>query len=245
MAKALALAALMTFALSGVGNAIDPPTIRAYFPLHDRDQWSYILEKETEHGINPPMETIPGPIEDVRVKSSYRNEAGREVFVLSNYIFQLGSGDTQFMATPLSPEVLELSGNQAEVWYRFMQGSAISIPDFASDCIHGSLGTVIRQVDTGVPAGFFRNCLVVRYDQSPCVKAGLVKEVFAPEVGLIQRVITNSDGSMETWSLNRAQVGGRVYAPFPGDPDSSDRGAAAAPALEASSWGHIKSVYEN
>ena len=242
---ALAMAALITLALSQVGIAATHPLIRMYFPLNHGDRWSFVLEAESQQGKTHPTQDYPNPIEDVT--ASKLDESGRDIFVLSNYTFQLGSGDTQFFASRTNPEVMELSFDRTGVWYRFEEGQAISIPEFANDCIHGSKGTVLRRTNIAVPVGYLRNCLEISYTQTPCLKAGLVKEVFAPEIGLVQRTIANSDGSVEIWSLRRAEVNGRVYPRTGGDsdPDPTDRGVATSPTLQSSSWGSIKAVFEN
>lgn len=243
---ALATTALITLALSQVVIAAPHPLIRMYFPLHDGDRWSFVLETDAQQGRINPTQDYPNPLEDVAVTNSERDaDSGSEVFQLSNYTFQLGNGDdTQFMVSRRA-EVVEVDGNQTGVWYRFEQGSPISIPEFANDCIHGSKGTVIRQTNIVVPAGYFRNCMEISYAQTPCLKAGLVKEVFAPEVGLVQRTIINADGGVENWSLKRAEVGGRAYPSGTINPVPADRGAASSPTLQSSSWGSIKVVFEN
>lgn len=47
-----------------------------------------------------------------------------------------------------------------------------------------------------------------------CADFGLVREVFAPGIGLIERTVVSLRGE-ETWSLAYAEVGGRVWGATP------------------------------
>jgi hypothetical protein len=241
--KALALAAVFSIALSHVLAAAPSPLISKYFPLNEGDRWVYV---KSVQGFNRPTQS-PYPMEEVQVTSRQLIE-GEEIFAVSNYTFQLGSGTTSF-ASAVDGPVVELFGAQVGTWYRFEVGQTVNLPEFASDCIHGSQGAVLDRHNYTVPAGSFADCLEIRYTAVPCAEKGLVSETFAPSIGLIERRIKNENGGTDIWALKYARVNGYVFTgptPEPRIP-AEERHALTSPAtgVEESSWGRIKSTYTN
>lgn len=237
---ATVLATFLALTLSQIAAAVPSPVINKYFPLHEGDRWVYV---KSVHEFNPTPR--PYPMEEVQVIGRERIE-GEEVFSVSNYTFQLGSGTTIFANSVTGP-VIERFGAQTGTWYRFEAGKTVNLPEFANDCIHGSQGAVLDRHNYTVPAGSFADCLKISYTAVPCMEKRLVSETFAPSVGLIERQIKNADGGIDVWALKYARVNGYVFTGPTQEPriPSEDRHALTSPTdrIEQSSWGRIKGIY--
>jgi len=180
-----------------------------YFPLHEGDRWVYL---KTGDQLSP---LVGSEAVVVRVTESHQMGEDQTVYHLDNYMFPLSGQPTQFYNQ--SPgEAFEVVQEETGLWYPWWKFSLpvetpILIPDLYTDCLHGSIGIYLGGPTTiTVPAGTFERSVTIHYSSTPCADNGLVHEVFAPEVGLIERTTTSFVGEV-TWSLVYAYVGGQEW----------------------------------
>jgi hypothetical protein len=230
-------------ALAGATQAFAIPddVIHQYFPLHVGDRWVYV--KTAVQNIDPEPQD-PYAMQEVETISSYRHE-GRTIFRMRNYTFGLAASELDFF-NDQNGRVIEMAMGQAGTWYHWdPAGSTIELPAFGSDCVHGSLGIGFGLATAATPAGTWDECLVIEYRSTPCQEVGLVREVFAPGLGLVERTVRTTVGR-ETWSLKYAAINGYEFGGVAIDPlpelRPADQENAAMPVAE-STWGAIKSAY--
>ena len=109
----------------------------------------------------------------------------------------------------------------------------------AVDCVHGVRGYVtIAAMPITVPAGSFPWSVTLNYDNHPCADSQVLSETLVPELGLVRRTVVTFAGT-QVWSLCSAAVNGRVYGAL----DGCDVAGEGAAAVEASTWGAIKSSF--
>jgi hypothetical protein len=200
------------------------PAHDSYFPLHEGGVWIYVLENAPEELVRH-YERQDGVqlIDDVLVAevaiAGVRMMGERQVFDVGNYLFPYASHEVRFFNE--SPGLaMELVAGEPALWYpwhQFADGdpARILLPENSTDCIHGSEGIYPGFLfTTHVPAGTFRRTATIHYYERPCGNAGVVTEVFAPGVGLIQRTVMTPHGP-RAWSLAYAAVGGRRWGTMP------------------------------
>jgi hypothetical protein len=235
------ISTLLSIILAQAVIASPNPTINGYFPLHDGDRWIYTRAAES-NGFDIPTQALRKS-EEVNIASSYRTEDGR-IFRISNYTFGVGPDQIEMLGDDqLNGPVVEVMGGHSGTWYRFGIGNPVEIPAFGNDCVRGSKGAVARQMDVQVPAGWFDECVEIVYSTVPCQDLGLVSEVFAPGIGLVQRTF-RANGALQTWELKYAQVNGVIFPnrTQPGGGSADHQAAAAPPQTAPSTWGQIKAT---
>jgi hypothetical protein len=240
----LAAAGIATPTFAGAGN---PPS---YFPLHDKDRWVYVLIPPTsDHQVHVPSR--PDSVEIVEIAGSSSID-GRSLYTLANYLFPF-SEDKSVFYNDSPGSATEMWNGRPGVWYPWWEFTGqqlvpVVLPGFTQDCIHGSCGDCIGLRTVTVPAATFERAAVIHYDLDPCVDSGLTEEIFAPNVGLIQRSVASWSG-LQTWSLVYAEVGDRIW----GDPQRSHPTGASetiiqgtrSPAARTTTWGTIKSTFRS
>ncbi len=233
-----ALVAILVLAVLAVPAAADPSDHQSspYFPMHVGDQWCYILTE----GWPPSLP--PRPAEVVQVASSYIQ--GREqIFILENYGFCVESGEYSFYQDG-SGNTVERLGDLSGIWYPWRELGTVTIPELATDCIHGHQGAFDEEGPTVESPGSVPDPLTIHYHDRPCTDLGMVSETFAPGVGLVERRVLNIMGVL-TWSLKWAVIDGTIY----GDSGTLQSGfiatspSPAAP-LQSSTWGEIKASFQ-
>jgi hypothetical protein len=236
------IAILLPLILAKVVVASPNPMSNNYFPLHNQDRWVYVQAADA-HGINHPWTSLRKSIE-VKITGVYTIHDEGRVFQMSNYAFGLAPDQMEFLGGNLNGPVVEVMGGQSGTWYRFEIGNRIELPAFGNDCIRGSKGAVVRQVDREIPAGRFERCVEIVYSTTPCMDLGLASEVFAPGIGLIERTLRVAGGGFQTWELKWAKVNGVVFPARtqPGGGISDHQAAAAQPQTAPSTWGQIKAT---
>lgn len=110
---------------------------------------------------------------------------------------------------------IDKDGNVYEgeaLWYRLSQGSGswqLHLVD-GPPCVDGSQVKIVSDSETvEVPAGRFENCLLLEFENN-CMDAGVVKQWFAPGVGLVKQMDDSFAGPI-TIELVSAVVGGVQY----------------------------------
>ncbi|MBI1357516.1 MAG: hypothetical protein GC160_24510 [Acidobacteria bacterium] len=171
-----------------------------HFPLHVGDSWTYVLEGRTA-GDEARSIVISETAERNGV-TYYRLEGWPTI---GSALIRLNSRG-QLVA-------LDQETGAEKLWYDFAAPVRASwTPETGDECT-GQASVVDRNAKVETPAGTFEGALEIHYEGSPCADAGVVSEIFAPGVGLLQRTETTIAGPL-TWQLTRAQVGGRtVEAP--------------------------------
>jgi hypothetical protein len=236
------ISTLLSIILAQAVIAGPNPTINGYFPLHDGDRWIYTRAADS-NGFDIPTQALRKS-EEVNIAGSYRTEEGR-IFRMSNYTFGVGPDQIELLGDDqLNGPVVEVMGGHSGTWYRFGIGNPVEIPAFGNDCVRGSKGAVARQMDVQVPAGWFNECVEIVYSTVPCQDLGLVSEVFAPGIGLVQRTFRVAGGALQTWELKYAQVNGVIFPnrTQPGGGSADHQAAAAPPQTAPSTWGQIKAT---
>ena len=199
-----------------------------YFPLNEGDIWVYARE-------------TAGPGSEMSVEVTDRYELdGRIIHVMEGYTLPHSIGPLHFYEeTPGTTR--EVRDGRAGTWYPWSRLSSskhlpVEIPELADDCIHGTSGSMTGFGSVTVPVGTFAHAITITYDTHPCADVAVVREVFAPGVGLIERTASSFLGE-ETWSLVYAEVGGETWSAPAAGGSGEERGCARA----ASSASRIES----
>lgn len=104
-------------------------------------------------------------------------------------------------------------GETGTLWYSFSQGSCswqLNLAVAGPPCVDGSQVKIVSDSETvEVPAGKFENCLLLEFENN-CMDAGVVKQWFAPGIGLVKQVDDSFAGPI-TIELVSAVVGGVQY----------------------------------
>jgi hypothetical protein len=184
---------------------------RCFFPLHEGDRWIYRISRLSDQDQGGGVE-----IEEVQVTGGYPM-GDYQVFQLDNYLFPVSGGGIEFCnAEP--GHAMEVVGEDLGLWYPWCQFGPeelpIELPGSGDDCVHGSTGRYVGLDTVTVPAGTFHRAATILYDSSPCADNGFAREVFAPEIGLIERTTTTFLGQV-TWKLVYANVGGQEWGTPP------------------------------
>jgi len=193
----------------------EPEDAPRYFPLHEGDFWVYVV---TGSGGGTKGRGTPETAEVAVTGHSRIGESA--VYQVDNYLFPVSDRRAHFFNRQPG-EMMEVANGVSRLWYPYWQFSSpgktgVKLPGFYDDCIGGSRGFCFGPGTVTVPAGTFEEAATIYYDTIPCGDRGLVSEVLAPDVGLIQRTVTSFAGET-TWSPSCAVVGGQVW----GTPPSS------------------------
>jgi hypothetical protein len=226
-----------------VAFASPGPAPSSYLPLEVGNRWTYVLTDGEPGGLTGSASRR----HEVRVGGT-RRIAGRDVFLVENYLFRFVPADVEFFNDKLGHTVETRVDEDSDgaprtgSWYPWSDPDAgVALPEFVLDCFHGSAGTFYPGDPThSVPAGTFGNVLTIEYTEHPCQDGGVLSESFAFGIGLIERRISTFAG-VETWVLEHAVLGG-LSVPATGRPAVAgspplDRGAGER------SWGAIKSTF--
>jgi hypothetical protein len=132
-------------------------------------------------------------------------------------------GRRYFLVTGLSetPALLRLSetgelihydrGSAREtIWLRFSAGRG-EVHDTSIHPCNRRVRTVEKDGTLKTPVGPFEGIITVEYPEPQCADAGLVRDSFAPSVGLLERQTTTIAGP-QTMTLVYARVGKTVYS---------------------------------
>jgi hypothetical protein len=215
----------------------------SYLPLEVGNRWTYVLDG----GEQAVLQGEAQPRHGVKVTSA-GTAAGQDVFLVENYLFRFVPSDILFFndkegnTVEMRAEGAQNDLPESGLWYAWSDPSGrVKLPEFVFDCVHGSTGSILPTDDSiTVPAGTFDDILRIEYNEHPCVDSGVLSEVFARGIGLVERRIITFHG-VETWVLEHVELAG---APF--EPPSAG-GPAGAPPLGGEprerSWGAIKSVF--
>jgi hypothetical protein len=162
-----------------------------YFPLQVGNQW--VFQVSGRIGADPVVLDIP--------QSQTVN--GREYFMLrssqeSTRWLRMGDDGTLYSAA--SP------GGPESVWHVFSTAEGGSYQTSINPCNQTAV-VESKSYKVTVPAGDFVNALRITYPGANCADAGLVADVYAPYVGLIQREFTTLLGA-QTWKLSYSRTGG-------------------------------------
>ena len=176
---------------------------------------------------------------------------GQKVFEVENYLFGFFPASVTFFNTERGTVEFSAEG-QTGMWYQWSKlrpGAevAVSLPPFAPDCVHGAEGSMAIGGPVEVPAGVFENVALITYGIRPCEDHAVLSEVMASGVGLIQRRVLTFAG-LQTWSLEYAEIDGRVYGRLSSNENRAaagraDGGLSSSAAEEASTWGAIKAAF--
>jgi hypothetical protein len=130
-------------------------------------------------------------------------------YYISNYFFS----DEDFEIIKKDTQVFLSTEKEKFLLYDFEDGSIWHIPEGISvetPCIAGSfLGVTESNFEFSAVAGIFNNCIRILWD-NPCKDAGIIEEVFAPNVGLIKRVENRIFGTF-SYELVYANINGMTY----------------------------------
>jgi hypothetical protein len=199
-----------------------------YLPLNDDNYWIYAQP-------NDLLETIT-----IRVVGRVGEH---RAYMVENWCFCLGGtrqGSSRiFKMVSSHTETCEINGDDMAVWYRWSDadGSRVTLPTWGSDCLHGCEGTMLTAGTVGVPAGVFEDTKTILYHAHRCLDQMPLREVFAPGIGLIMRIVW-VDGLAQTWVLTEARVNGVLFA------TEGKVGPSTSPAPNPeTTWGAVKSVF--
>ncbi len=128
---------------------------------------------------------------------------------ISNYF----NSKEDFEIIKRESEVFFATEKEKFLLYEFEKGSIWHIPENISiktPCISDSfLGLTESDFTYSTLGGVFNDCVRVLWD-NPCKDAGIIEEIFAPEVGLIKRVENRIFGTY-SYELVYANVNGISY----------------------------------
>ena len=195
-------ATVVLFATANLAPGQVPPRSRAlqlsqpanYFPLAVGNSWTYAIEGRAGSGSVSVLVT-----EAVET-------AGQRYFRVEGFTPEqaLLRVDSQSRLLEFRPD----SGTE-HLWYEF---GAPEGTTWRSELPHPCLGAATlaaRGSRVDVPAGGFDDGIVIRYGASFCSDAGIQKEVFAPDVGLLRRTEVTIAGP-RSMVLTEARVDSRV-----------------------------------
>lgn len=164
-----------------------------FFPIQDGNIWVY-------------SSAISSPSDNYFFVKIIKKE---NLFYTMNYF---GSGEN-FEVTKKGNEIFFSTEKEKFLIYEFEKGSIWHIPDTLSintPCVAGSyIGVAESEITYSTPAGIFNNCFRILWD-NPCKDAGIVEEIFCPDVGLIKRVENRIFGTF-SYELIYAYVNGITY----------------------------------
>jgi hypothetical protein len=201
-----------------------------YLPLNDGNYWVYAQP-------NNLLDTIT-----IKVIGSYRIGEHR-AYLVENWCFCLGgpmASESIFRMFSTHTETCEINGEKVAQWYSWCdsQDNTVRIPEWGTDCLHGCEGTIFNTDEVGVPAGHFDRTKTVFYHAYACLDQMPLREIFAPGVGLITRIVW-LDGVAQTWVLTEARVNGIVISMGGGK-----GGPSTSPELnQETTWGAVKSIF--
>ncbi len=175
-----------------MGHTIPFTEVLNYFPIREGNIWIYSLDmfSKEEYII---VETIKGE-NKIFFKNYFFAKEKLEFERQGNYVY-INTEKGKFLI------------------YKFEEDGIWHIPEFISidpPCLNDSyLGVVEKGFTFSSPAGNFTNCIRILWD-TPCYDAGILEEVFAPNVGLIRRVVNSLFGPL-SYELIYASVDGVIY----------------------------------
>lgn len=107
----------------------------------------------------------------------------------------------------------DLRGGSERLWYEFQAPEGASwTPQLPDECV-GAATMVSRRSSVAAPAGTFSPALRIEYSPANCADAGFERELFAADVGLVERTIVTIAGP-RSFVLTAAQINGkRITAP--------------------------------
>ncbi len=218
-------------------------------PLTDGNQWTYVCE--TPHpGFRTPQ--------TVRVTGAFLDR-GISLSRIENYMFPMNGAEMFFFTDccgktcEVNPRLVNAHQKLGPVepisgaWYCCQEGflenlgAEFEIPAMAADCVHGVRGCVTAAaMPITVPAGSYPWSVTLNYYDHPCADSQVLSETLVPGLGLVRRTVSTFTGT-QVWSLCSAVVNGRLY----GSPDGCDLAGEGTAAVEASTWGAIKSNFSD
>ncbi len=175
-----------------IGHTIPFTEVLEYFPLKEGNIWIYSLDMFS----NKEYLVVEAVKEDSKIflKNYFFSKEKLEFERQGNYVY-INTEKGKFLI------------------YKFEEDGIWHIPEFISldpICLNDSyLGVVEKGFAFSSPIGVFTNCIRILWD-SPCYDAGILEEVFAPDVGLIRRVEDSYIGPL-SYELIYAYVNGVIY----------------------------------
>ncbi|MCS6884010.1 MAG: hypothetical protein RMM17_10950 [Acidobacteriota bacterium] len=161
-----------------------------YFPQNDGDYRVYV--KGRARGLNATWTDSVKQVADGYVHTNY-----------------WGDGIERRVSVDADGNVREGKA----LWYRLSQGAVawqLQLEVDGPPCVDGSQVRIVSDDETvEVPAGKFENCLLLEFENN-CLDAGVLKQWFAPGVGLVKQLEDSIAGPVAV-ELTSAVVGGVKY----------------------------------
>lgn len=176
----------VTFILAAAASYAATPT--EYFPLQAGNQWVYRGGSATQTVVVGPAATFDG----------------------QSYLSVEGFDGTQWLRPdPSGALYLYDPAANSERIFMAADGGVNNV----EPC--GQSGRVVSSdADYSGPIGTFKGVVEIRYDPGRCADAGIVRELYLPYVGLLQRTVTTIAGSRD-YDLIYARVGGVLVVSGP------------------------------